>query len=142
MVYACEWNENSVMALQHNLACAGIGSERCVVYHGDNREENTVKLLSGLADRISLGLLPSSKEGWPLAVSALSSRGGWMHVHENVNVADIDSWVQNTCETFQDMFYSAGKPMEVKCRHLERVKSYAPKILHVVADLECTARDQ
>jgi len=136
VVHACEWNENSVQALRANLAAAGQES-KCVVYNGDNRNEDTVLALSGIADRVCLGLLPSSVEGWPLAASALKSTGGILHVHENVGVADIDEWVISLCRKFEELFRSAGKDLTVSCSHLEKVKSYAPKIFHVVADLTC-----
>ena len=40
----------------------------------------------GVADRVNLGLVPSSEGGWPVACRALkNSTGGWMHVHGNVS---------------------------------------------------------
>jgi hypothetical protein len=50
-------------------------------YEGDNQISS--RLLSCVADRVSLGLLPSAHLGIPLAVSALRERGGFMHVHGN-----------------------------------------------------------
>lgn len=39
----------------------------------------------GIADRVNLGLLPSSEAGWPAACAALNpSSGGWLHIHGNV----------------------------------------------------------
>ena len=33
-----------------------------------------------------LGLIPSSEQGWPVACSCLrSDKGGWLHIHGNVN---------------------------------------------------------
>lgn len=38
-----------------------------------------------MADRVNLGLIPSSEAGWPVACAALrSNKGGWLHVHGNV----------------------------------------------------------
>ena len=38
-----------------------------------------------MADRVNLGLLPSSEAGWPAACAALRpDSGGWLHVHGNV----------------------------------------------------------
>ena len=40
----------------------------------------------GVADRVNLGLIPSSEGGWAAACAALSpGRGGWLHVHGNVS---------------------------------------------------------
>jgi tRNA wybutosine-synthesizing protein 3 len=109
------------------------------VYEGDNRstinEENTS--LHDVADRVSLGLLPSSVEGWPLAAYALKATGGVLHVHENVHENIIDSWVADACATFMKLFEERGRPMRVECYHVERVKSYAPRVIHIVADLKC-----
>ena len=139
IVHACEWNDNSVLALRHNLKSAGIHSDRCIIYHGDNRLEDTQAALAGKADRVSLGLLPSSIVGWPLAVNALKNTGGKLHVHENVHNAEISTWVDDACQKFKALFLKNRKiHMDIKCEHVERVKSYAPKISHIVVDLVCT----
>ncbi len=40
----------------------------------------------GVADRVNLGLVPSSEGGWAVACRALrQDTGGWMHVHGNVS---------------------------------------------------------
>ena len=42
--------------------------------------------MDNLADRVNLGLLPSSEECWPVACAALkTASGGWLHIHGNVN---------------------------------------------------------
>ena len=39
----------------------------------------------GVADRVNLGLIPSSQKGWPIACTALKPQsGGILHIHENV----------------------------------------------------------
>ena len=80
VVHACEWNEAAVEGLRRGLAANGV-EERCVVHVGDCREVCP----RGLADRVNLGLVPSSEVGWPAACAALRpDRGGWLHVHGNV----------------------------------------------------------
>ena len=38
-----------------------------------------------MADRVNLGLIPSSEAGWPVACMALKPcTGGILHIHENV----------------------------------------------------------
>lgn len=40
----------------------------------------------GIADRVLLGLIPSSENSWPVACSCLRpDTGGWLHVHGNVS---------------------------------------------------------
>ncbi|KAK3774758.1 hypothetical protein RRG08_050917 [Elysia crispata] len=78
-VHACEWNPNAVAALRQNL-CDNRVSDRCSVHEGDCRELD----LPPIADRVNLGLIPSSEEGWPTAVRVLSYKGGMFHIHANV----------------------------------------------------------
>ncbi|NXA32498.1 TYW2 protein, partial [Eudromia elegans] len=78
--HACEWNEHAVEALRRGLALNGV-QHRCRVHHGDNRRLQ----LRDVADRVNLGLLPSSEEGWPVACRVLrKDTGGVLHIHHNV----------------------------------------------------------
>ena len=50
-------------------------------------------MLAGKCDRVHLGLIPSSELAWPLACDALRrDKPGMLHVHANVNKAQIDEW--------------------------------------------------
>lgn len=160
----------------------------------------------GVADRVNLGLIPSSEEGWPTACAALKPRtGGVLHIHANVasyrgnttpfdhncsqvikdnyvvvptppgghimkcTVSDDDSCSKSseTCNMWNNMkSRGVSKRTTVKSEwmawarqtankiktiletqyasdwttttlHVERVKSYAPHIDHLVLDLEC-----
>ncbi|KAI7757017.1 hypothetical protein M8C21_004039, partial [Ambrosia artemisiifolia] len=66
MVYACEWNPHAIEALRRNLEANGV-ADRCVVLEGDNRATAP----KGVANRVNLGLLPSSEGSWATAVRAL-----------------------------------------------------------------------
>ncbi|XP_070200747.1 tRNA wybutosine-synthesizing protein 2 homolog [Littorina saxatilis] len=79
-VHACEWNPDAVAALKRNLRLNNV-HHRCSVHQGDNRQLT----LRGVADRVNLGLIPSSEEGWPVACRALKPSGGVLHIHGNVN---------------------------------------------------------
>jgi len=103
-----------------------------------------VAVLDGVADRVCCGLLPSSQDGWALAVRVLKSEGGIVHVHENIHEDLVESWSRGKlCETFQKLFTrepdARKQGMKVFCTHVEIVKSYAPRVYHIVADLRCTA---
>uniref|UniRef100_A0A7S2SKC6 tRNA(Phe) (4-demethylwyosine(37)-C(7)) aminocarboxypropyltransferase n=1 Tax=Rhizochromulina marina TaxID=1034831 RepID=A0A7S2SKC6_9STRA len=132
-VHACEWNDDSVVALRHNLQANKISPDRCTVHHGDNRQ--TAPNLENVAHRVNLGLLPSSEEGWPLAIRALRSDGGWMHVHENVKDSEVERWTAMLCRRLEELARERGASWKATCTHTERVKSYAPHILHVVVDV-------
>uniref|UniRef100_A0A8B9I6T0 tRNA wybutosine-synthesizing protein 2 homolog n=1 Tax=Anser brachyrhynchus TaxID=132585 RepID=A0A8B9I6T0_9AVES len=78
--HACEWNHHAVEALRRNLALNGV-QDRCHIHHGDNRQLR----LQDVADRVNLGLIPSSEEGWPVACRVLKKgTGGVLHIHHNV----------------------------------------------------------
>ncbi|XP_051700762.1 tRNA wybutosine-synthesizing protein 2 homolog isoform X1 [Oryctolagus cuniculus] len=80
-VHACEWNPHAVAALRKNLEINGV-ADRCQIHFGDNR----VLKLSNVADRVNLGLIPSSEEGWPIACRVLrQDAGGILHIHQNVD---------------------------------------------------------
>lgn len=132
LVHACEWNPNSLAALKVNLRNAAV-QDRCIVHEGDNR--CSVAAMVDCADRVLLGLLPSSLGGWSLAAQVLKRTGGIIHVHENVADKDIKEWMEKTAEEFSRLL--AGKKLAATILHLEKVKSYAPRVHHVVLDLAC-----
>ncbi|KAL3194410.1 hypothetical protein MRX96_016205 [Rhipicephalus microplus] len=80
-VHACEWNPDALEALHRNLQLNGV-QDRCTVHAGDCREVCP----EGAADRVNLGLIPSSAIGWKTACRALNPQRKrcWMHVHENI----------------------------------------------------------
>lgn len=46
----------------------------------------------GIANRVNLGLIPSSEDSWPSACKALDpTKGGWLHIHANVTSSEVYS---------------------------------------------------
>jgi tRNA wybutosine-synthesizing protein 3 len=135
-VHAFEWNPHSLLALRHNLEANGVSS-RCKIYEGDNREQ--APTIGRIAHRILLGLLPSSKDGWPLAVRLLREEGGWIHVHGNTLDEERDVWVRDVLNEFEALAEAQQRRWMIECVHVERVKSYAPYVGHYVVDLRCDA---
>lgn len=87
VVHACEWNPDAVVALRYNLSQNNV-IDKCVIHEGDNRVVCPV----GVANRVNLGLLPSSKEAWKTACLALNPMsGGVLHLHENVTSGTLNS---------------------------------------------------
>ncbi|XP_078544544.1 tRNA wybutosine-synthesizing protein 2 homolog [Lissotriton helveticus] len=79
-VHACEWNPHAILALRRNLDLNRV-SDRCRIHEGDNKQLD----LQNVADRVILGLIPSSREGWPIACRVLrQDTGGVLHIHQNV----------------------------------------------------------
>ena len=137
-VHACEWDDDAVQALRHNLTANRV-SDRCTVHVGDNVA--SAPKLRGVAHRVNLGLIPSSEAGWPVAIEALRAEGGLLHVHANVGSAEADeaAWCDAMLATFRTLSEAAGRDWTVSVEHVERVKWYAPRIRHVVADVRCAS---
>lgn len=136
-VYACEWNPNAAAALRANLASNGVAPHRCEVLEGDNRRTAPV----GVADRVVLGLLPDSECSWAAAVAALRpARGGAMHVHGNVASGDEEAWAKRVEGAMSALARASGREWDVRVEHVERVKWYAPRVRHVVADVRCVPK--
>lgn len=93
MVYACDWSPDAVTFLQHNLRINKV-DEKCVVLQGDNREITP----KNVADRVNLGLIPSSSGSWQAACEALKKdTGGWLHIHENIEVVKTNDASKCEC---------------------------------------------
>ncbi|CAN1326735.1 tRNA wybutosine-synthesizing protein 2/3/4 [Linum perenne] len=133
LVYACEWNPKAVEALKRNLELNSV-SDRCVVLEGDNR----LKAPTEVADRVCLGLIPTSEGSWETAIKALKKEGGILHVHGNVKDSEEATWTQHVVTSLDNIAKSEGRSWEVVAEHVERVKWYAPHIRHVVVDVRCS----
>ena len=154
-VYACEINPDSIAALRVNLKINGV-EDRCTIFEGDNR----TTCPSNIADRVNLGLIPSSAISWRTACNALKSdTGGVLHVHANIDSSkqvqdagekptkskgpfkypEWEEWTYNyAIATIKKLLCDVkDRQWLVKFIHLEHVKSYAPHVDHVVLDLDC-----
>ncbi|KAG9239167.1 tRNA wybutosine-synthesizing protein-like protein [Amylocarpus encephaloides] len=86
---------------------------------------------------VNCGLLPSSDGSWDTALGFLT-RGGWLHLHENVGVNDID-----TRKGAIEAILSKNQRLretEVKVEHVELVKTFAPGVWHCVFDVYVARR--
>lgn len=136
-LHACEWNSDALAALRNNLQLNGV-ERRCTVYAGDCRV-SVEQSLQGVADRVNLGLIPSSRPFWSTAMKALNQQsGGWLHIHENVARKERDEFVKEMIETLRQW---APEEWVITCNHVERVKSYSPHVDHIVADVFCGPKD-
>ncbi|KAL4956042.1 S-adenosyl-L-methionine-dependent methyltransferase [Aspergillus filifer] len=126
--------------------------DRVVIFHGDNGFAADVmgQLRAVMQGRqawtsirhVNLGLLPTSEGAWDDACRIMDKdKGGWVHVHENVDVQRIE---EKGGEIVASMGRSwaeyASVPADLKthveCRHIEQVKTYAPGVMHCVYDLQ------
>jgi tRNA wybutosine-synthesizing protein 2 len=93
---------------------------------------------------VNCGFLPSSRACWATAVKIIDDElGGWVHAHENVGVSDVEKRREAVVAEMQRYLdrWEAEKGCcgsyrrRVRCEHVERVKTYAPGVLHVVFDV-------
>ena len=78
---------------------------------------------------INLGLLPTLRDTWETSKEIIErmSNEGCVHIHENVHKDEFERFIHNVEEKFGPSW--SGK-------HLEKVKTFAPDVWHVVLDLE------
>lgn len=120
--------------------------------------------LYDIADRVNLGLIPSSEDGWPVACRLLKrTTGGILHIHQNVTSPLLNTaasptisdpalklcgkkadrevwqaWADDTSKRITCLLRDiTGALWNTSIQHIEHVKSYAPHVHHVVLDLIC-----
>lgn len=121
-------NEPLLMKDLHQLQQDGV---KAFIFHESN--EHALARLATWGKlpvtHVNLGLLPSLKPLWPIVRAV---RDHWsttpmtVHVHENVHVDQIDA-----LKTELEQFYADAKAV-----HVEKVKTFAPDVWHVVVDVE------
>jgi tRNA wybutosine-synthesizing protein 2 len=131
----------------------GKAAIRCVVFHGDNKwSGETMTMVKDISSQgrvsgkwknvrhVNLGLLPHARDSWEDSVRILDSEiGGWLHVHENVDVRDLQSRKDEIVKEIGKLLaadVAKRGQWETSCCHLEEVKTYAPGIMHCVFDIQ------
>ncbi|KAE8376349.1 S-adenosyl-L-methionine-dependent methyltransferase [Aspergillus bertholletiae] len=132
-------------------------TDRVVLFHGDNRFaadllEKIRDVMEGKGEwncvrHVNLGLLPTSADAWGNACRMVDAEmGGWIHVHENVDVREIE---QKKGDITLEVGRLRAEALGVKdatasadCRHVEQVKTYAPGVMHCVYDIKLLARSE
>ncbi|KAL4784938.1 S-adenosyl-L-methionine-dependent methyltransferase [Aspergillus varians] len=130
-------------------------TDRVVIFHGDNgfaagiMEEVRVamEIQPGWTSirHVNLGLLPSSKPSWDSACKIVDKdKGGWVHVHENVDVHQIEEKRGEITANMERFWVeSTSLPVDLipraECRHVEQVKTYAPGVMHCVFDIKLSS---
>ena len=131
-VYACEINPNSIQALQNGAKLNNV-EKRLTILEGDNL--STMQQVYSLADRVHLGILPSSKKTWQSAINCLKPCGGKLHIHMNVEEEKIEDFVTYCSDSIAKLAKQLGREGIVSVEHVEKVKWYAPRIRHIVIDI-------
>ena len=161
-LHACEWNPAAVRAIKMNMERNKIGGNKFQIHEGNNRKVCP----RGVADRVNLGLIPSSEISYKTACLALKpDSGGIMHIHgnvdrrsppsndccENENVrikvhpgfnckySEWHGWALDTASKIGICFLEErpSSQYSIELVSMNHVKSYAPKVDHLVLDLNC-----
>ncbi|KAL3472114.1 S-adenosyl-L-methionine-dependent methyltransferase [Aspergillus californicus] len=128
-------------------------TDRVVVFHGDNRfaagilrEIRCLMCIESPAHwigirHVNLGLLPTSRDSWSSACEIIDeNKGGWVHLHENVDVHEIEDKKGEISANLQKLWSQLCNIRPgVECRHVEQVKTYAPGVMHCVFDFRLSA---
>jgi tRNA wybutosine-synthesizing protein 2 len=82
---------------------------------------------------VNLGLLPRSRDSWADAVALVDTKmGGWIRAHENVGECEMEKRKGEVEQVFQGYL---NDDRRAKIVHVERVKMYAPGVVHCVFDV-------
>ncbi|PSN61833.1 hypothetical protein BS50DRAFT_533814, partial [Corynespora cassiicola Philippines] len=93
---------------------------------------------------VNCGFLPSSSLSWEAAVRCIDGEaGGWIHAHENVAVDRIDKKKDEVVAEMQrhldeleaEKGSTESRRTVARWEHTEKVKTYAPGVMHVVFDV-------
>jgi tRNA wybutosine-synthesizing protein 2 len=125
-------------------------TDRVILFHGDNKfAARVMSEIRGRMERgdawnrirhVNLGLLPSSSGAWSDACAMIDLQlGGWIHVHENVDVQHIDAKKQEIITEIgrlRALAFPGAVQQPIECCHIEHVKTYAPGVMHCVFDIK------
>lgn len=159
-IFGFELNEWSVLGLQKGLVANKYfdNHDGIHIYNENNEKsveriqefrlkENDNKLLN--IRHINLGLLPSSQQGYPLALEILLQHNDWLqtplstlHIHENVHIDDIQNGefaqlvVTNLEQSIPvEKVDGDSRSWSFTVVYLEQIKTFAPDVWHVCIDV-------
>jgi tRNA wybutosine-synthesizing protein 2 len=117
------------------------GEERIIVFQEDNglvgermTDKNVRRMIGEKVLHVNCGLLPTSVPIWETALGLLGRRG-WLHLHENVGVNDIQQRKEEFASRFCEWEEDAKDSRIVEVEHVEQVKTFAPGVWHCVFDV-------
>lgn len=127
-IYAIDINPVAVEFLRRNAIMNGVAS-KIEILQGDCRR--FAKPLQGIADRIIMGYLQDTEKYLPAALAMAKPRA-MIHLHRAVPIRELEELKEKIIRIGTE-----NKRM-IKIVAVCRIKSYAPKIDHVVLDLSVT----
>jgi tRNA wybutosine-synthesizing protein 2 len=124
-IIACELNPFAFSFLQANVVLNNVCSIVEPVL-GDNR----IVAPKDRADRVLLGYLNNPQKYLPAAFECLRNQEGFLHYHELVPIESIPEQPLSHVQTAAQQFHRSVELVKV-----QKIKSYAPGIHHVVLDV-------
>ena len=139
-IICCEMNPFSIAALERNFELNGLDEKKYEILKGDHKD--FVDVYRNRADRVMLGYLPSSENGWKFAIEALKPQGGILHVHQNIEQKKIVDFVAVMKEKLLQLLNAKNGSFSwiIEIPHIQRVKSYGPNIEHMVFDVKVSVK--
>lgn len=128
------------------------GVQIVVFLEGNESARRRVRKLRGEGTELDVihvngGFLPTSEKSWRDSWEGVVGKGvgdGWLHLHENVHVKDIESrrgQIQGIMDGWnQELDTESGGTTKTKTmvEHVELVKTFAPDVWHCVFDVYIT----
>jgi tRNA wybutosine-synthesizing protein 2 len=125
-VYAIDVNPRAIEFLRKNAWLNHVENQ-VEILEGDCRKY--AKALEGVADRVIMGYLFETEKFLPYAFRMIKD-GAIIHFHRNVDEREVEKVKEMIAKTARK-----GK-VKVKILSSRRIKSYAPKVWHMVFDLQ------
>ena len=132
-IYCVDINPIAILYLQKNIQLNKVEGKIEVIL-GDCRE--VVKKLGKISDRVIMGYLPNTRNFLDSAFFVLKQKGGVIHYHDIFKEKELwDRPIEILKESAAKNGYELEKILEKRI-----VKSYAPKIFHIVIDAKFIER--
>lgn len=128
-VYSIDKNPNAFKYMCENIRINKVG-DRVVPILGDAREVVKAQL-AGKADRVPMPLPELARKFFDVALSALKPGGGIVHLYD---FGEEPEPFKKSLEFVRATTGASGKKVEL-CGS-RKVRSYAPRVYHVVLDLK------
>ena len=115
------------------------GIQEMVVFQEDNQQAvERLKAMQmgllGIVSHVNGGLLPTSEASWKVSLEVLEG-SGWLHLHDNVGVKDVERRKEGIEEIFKGWLKEKDDKRQAKIEHVEFVKTFAPGVWHCVFDV-------
>lgn len=125
-IFACEINPAAYKYLKQNITLNKVdGIVKPIL--GDNRDTAP----KGIANRVIMGYFEETQLFLPTAITCLQNNGGIIHYHDIVAKEQVKTYPDAIIQPVLNRYKTTGDLL-----HVQKVKSFAPHIQHIVYDLE------